>query len=742
MAERVGKEVEKFAERLDHWHIHGNDNAQTKYQTTVKVIGKFRDVAETQVKELKRAHNDEHKRELERSVRRRVQDMAEAPEADAQDDFAQSSRSQAPSHRSKPAQDSTQLRSLRQWQAELATWELVQIMIDQHVPEPKTDPAAAKQERLANVGGNKRYSKNSEIWDRFLLEDDQAKEKALVLRWLEQTARNDRSDIGTITTELEKHSGRGAQTWTSGWLDTKGKIKQAKRMEGADKPLRPENIEFMTAGRTQALVTQLDPDAPRRQDRSLEPSDDYHERALWMVCYEMLRRGLPWNQICDWAQERNEAWRGVSVGAACEAHPNGGPNLAGPTVGYLFRRMCFYAARGTRFPYEGAVYALLSGDLRLAQIACRTWDDHLHAHYNALLLSRFDSYLQQSYPDRVNQSLAQKFVFQDAVANIGGWDEASQRVISMLKEQNSTADEATEPFKLIQGALIAGNVHDLVLKVGTGIADMLQTDERPINLMLHPDCNMNDGGPKPVSDDRTFPAEPYHQTLATDPHALRILVHIFIAFNNGLHTFEETDIAKKPQGTLAKDNVIAAYIEFLRITKRFLLIPLYAAQMRPSRTIHCLARILPDIRNSEEQRKYISLLEMYGIDIVNSIAQSIAFALDHGGFTHFEGNQQVLTKPLKRFQILEKTPLTSESLWPGYRIQQDFEGSTIEPKEVAIIEALQWLQYIGNDYRHTFRHLEQTLIIFLSQYKTILYCYSANSLSSTRSPCSCGEGDR
>ncbi|KAH7082827.1 hypothetical protein BKA63DRAFT_549338 [Paraphoma chrysanthemicola] len=46
MAERVGKEVEKFAERLDPWHTHGNEAERAKYQTTVKMIGKFRDVAE------------------------------------------------------------------------------------------------------------------------------------------------------------------------------------------------------------------------------------------------------------------------------------------------------------------------------------------------------------------------------------------------------------------------------------------------------------------------------------------------------------------------------------------------------------------------------------------------------------------------------------------------------------------------------------------------------------------------
>lgn len=723
MAERVGIEVEKFAERLDNWHVHGNESGKAKHQTTVRVIGKFRDVADTRVKELKRAHNDETKKELERSVRRRVQDMAEAPEADLQNSLRRSSRPSATSFQSGLTQESAQLHSLRQWQAELATWELVRIMIDQHVPEPSpdADPAAAKEELLRNVGGNKRYCKNAEIWDRFLLEDDQAKEKALVLRWLEQTARNDRSNIDSITTELENQSGRGAHTWTSGWLDTKGKIKQAKRFQGADTPLSPEGVDFKTADGLQDLITHLDPDAPKRQGRALERSDDYYERALWMVCYEMLRRGTPWSQICEWAQERNEAWRGVSVGAAGEAHPDGGPNLAGPTAGYLFRRMCFYAARGARFPYEGAVYALLSGDAKLAHIACRTWDDHLHAHYNALLLSRFDSYLLQNHPKRVNQNLAQKFVFQDAVVNMGGWENASQRVISLLKEQESTAAASTEPFQLIQGALISQSVQDLVLRVGTAVADMLQDDERPINLIIHPDSDLeNDPSPKPMDETRAFPAEPYHQALATNPHALRVLVHLSIAFKNGLFLYEEFEEPTKSKAIVAMDNLIAGYIEFLRTSGKFQLIPVYAAQLRKSRTIHCFARVLPQIKNSVEQRHYIKNMELYPIDVITCIAQSITFAMDNGGLTHFEGRNTIINKPAERFRILEDAPTTGDSLWPGYRIQQEFSGSKIEPEEKGIIEALQWLQYIGNDHENTFTLLKQALIIFLSQYIVLL----------------------
>lgn len=275
MADRVGKEVEKFAERVDHWHTYGEDNATAKHQATVKMVGHFRDVAESQVKELRRTTGAEQQGALNKSVRRRVENMGETSNAGSPGSFGQSFQSIVPSAESNTASESASVQELRQWQAELATWDLLRIIIDHYHPEPGKGTEAEKRKALTSAGGDKRYSPNSEIWDRFLLADDQAKEKDLVLRWLEQTAQYSESDIESITSALEEHSGKGANTWTSGWLDTKSKIKQAKRIEGSDRPLKPENSTLMNADRSQPLVTQLDPDAPSRQKRALEKSDEF-----------------------------------------------------------------------------------------------------------------------------------------------------------------------------------------------------------------------------------------------------------------------------------------------------------------------------------------------------------------------------------------------------------------------------------------------------------------------------------
>lgn len=710
MADRVGKEVEKFAERVDHWYTHGNEDDKAKYHTTVKMIGKFRDVAESNVRELKKQNDAENQGALNKSLRKRIQDVAAEPSTGNENPFEQSVSSVMASIEQSAVPDSASVRELRNWQTELSTWELTRTIIDHYHPEPGTDVTAEKAARLAGVGGTAQYCPKTQIWDRFIIEDDAAREKKIVIKWLQQTARNTQSNIDSILEQWEAVSGKGTDTWTNGWLDTKVKIKHAKRMQGLDRPLDADTVLRGSEG-AHHLITRLDPDAPARQKRGLERSDDYYENALWMVCYEMLRRGESWEKISDWCKERNEAWRGVSIGAACETHPDGGPSLAGREVGYLFRRMCLYAARGARMPYERAVYALLSGDLAQVRALCRTWDDHLYAYYNALLLSRFDNYLRQNPQGRpwVSEKLAQKFVIQDAAANLNEWDTSNSRVIEQLMRDASSSKEAKSPIKLIQGALISRTLDDLMIKVGIAAADMLQEDDRLGNLILDPDTDPNKVGPKKAVQQRAVSAEEHHQALLKDPHALRILVHLYLIVRNGLRTFKTLSQPEE----LAVANVITTYIEFLRVSKRLQLIPLYAAQLPKLRMGHCLARVLPDIKNNDEQKRCVNLIQSYNLDNASLLDIYFQNMLENTGYTSADHGK--ILDPISRYTILEPQDGPESYLWPGQRIKRETSGGECTVKEDALIDCLQWNNHLSGDEEQTFTHLYRALLAFLSK---------------------------
>lgn len=711
MADRVGKEVEKFAERVDHWHAHSGEDAKTRYQATLRMVGKFKDIADSTVKELKKQSDAENKRELQKSLSRRIQHMAGEERSPTDADPSKSFQSVMPSVESSSIPQSTRVQELRQWEAEAATWDLLQVVIGQYHPEPGTDVTAERISRLQKVGGANRYCPNSEIWDRFLLEDDQAKEKELILRWLERTAKSTESDIEEFVQQLETESGMDTRTWTSGWLDTKAKIKNAKRLHGIEGPLDPKKIGIQGTDRTQSLAVQLDPDAPSRQMQALEKPDEYYERALWMVCYEMIRRGVRWEEISEWCKERNEAWRGISIGAAYESHPHGGPNVAGPTVGYLFRRMCFYAAKGARHQYEGAVYGLLSGALKEVQKVCRSWDDHLYAYYNALLLSRFDKYLLDNHDKKIPPTLSQRFAFHDAVADLDDWESSSGQVIDLLRRNRATATLSLVPMKLIQGSLISKRIEELILRVGVAVFTMLRGDKRLSNLMIDPESDPK--SPKLVVPDaqRTLIAEKWHQALGADPYALRVLVHIIIALRKGLGLFD----VEKPTTWAALDNVIVAYIELLRITKRIQLIPLYAAQLEDRRSVQCIASVLPDIKNSDEQKRMIGLMRQYGIKPDLAVSQNYDDTAVHD-FLNDSSNY------IRRFEMLEPTR-EDQYLWPGRRIKSEFSGFKIEQKEEKLIDTLRWHMHLEDEIDLTFQNLASALITFLGRSPTTLFIY-------------------
>jgi nuclear pore complex protein Nup107 len=707
MADRVGKEVEKFAERVDHWHTHGNEDENAKYQTTVSMVGKFRDLAKSTVDELQKQNDRENKGLLDKSVRRRIQDLGPDPTAGNEKAAGRFSQSIIPSIEPSVTSPSSSVQELRHWQEELATWELVRLIIDHYHPDPRIDfsqeeaaRAAAKDEEISQ------FATKKEVWDRFLIVDKGAREKKLILKWLQQTAKNTESDIESIIGQCKSNSGKDTNTWTSGWLDTKAKIKQAKRMQGVDKPLDADHL-LKTNDGVSSLVTRLDPDAPaRQQQHALAESDEYYENALWMVCYEMLRRGEPWERISDWCKERNEAWRGVSLGAAHDSQPKDAPNMAGNDLGYLFRRMCSYASRETRIPYESAVYALLSGDVDGVQAVCRSWDDHVYTYYNALLLSRFDDILK----DRVTPSMLRTFPFAGVTKRFGPWKSTNKHVIDLLMADPASSTLAKAPIKVIQGSLISQSLDELMYRVGVAVADMLQTDDRINNLMLDPDSELEAPQPRMAKEKRLVSAEDFHQTLVKDAHALRILVHVYIALGKGLKVVEADTDAK----SLAINNVVTFYIEFLRTTKRLQLIPLYAAQLGKSGGAQCMARVLLDIKNNEEQKRCLNLMKQYDIDYLQAVTENVRLQLSATGFVDSKSFET--TDPISRLTLLEKGPVHDSYLWPGVRIQHDIPGCDISAKEEAVVESLMWYDHLEKDINATFRDLYAALETFLRKF--------------------------
>jgi len=347
IADRVGKEVEVFAETLDRF-FDNLPTAQDQYDAAHDLVLEFKGIAEMAVEDLKTGH--------EREVRDQLRtEWSEQAHLSA---FESAGRANARMAFSGPAaaRKREQVEELRLCQEEADTWELFRIVLETHYNPNTPSQDQEKEEKLSRLGNVHRYTPESELYDRFLLEDDLARERQMVKSWLEQTAEHQKSDVQGIVEELEERAGAGKGTWTRGWMHTREKIKAEKRMRTWPQPDSSPLPQIRRTDNSEMLVTSLDPDAPARQERTLEKQDAYIERAFWIACYEMLRRGKSWSEVCDWCEERKEGWRAVVMGKTMAT--------SDAASGMAWRKMCFLASRSeTVGDYEAAVYGLLGGNV-------------------------------------------------------------------------------------------------------------------------------------------------------------------------------------------------------------------------------------------------------------------------------------------------------------------------------------------------------------------------------------------
>ncbi|KAF2808214.1 uncharacterized protein BDZ99DRAFT_464109 [Mytilinidion resinicola] len=682
MADRVGKDVEIFAEKLDQWYTASHDLPPLeKYNETLNMLSKFQKHAEKKVEELGKREAAANRGDLAKDVRRRIHSMANTPRGSlgpGGDDGSVKSMSTN-------LGTSPKLQELRHWQNEAASWNLLRIMIDLYHPPPGYNALADNQKRLSEVEAEYGDRPDLEIWKRFLVEDAAAMEKSKILKWLEESADSNESDIESIKEQLGTESGKDISNWTNGWLDTKSKIKAEKRRRLIGHPLHPDEVSIKSADGTQILVTHLDPDAPSRQGRALVKSDDYYERAMWMTCYEMLRRGKPWEEICEWCQDHNESWRGVSMGLTNGSAGDAPTCLTGPYLGSLWRRTCYALAQGSDIRYERAVYGLLSGDLKSVEEVCRTWDDHLYARYNALLLSQFDAYLQANYPDKLPPSLIRKFSTFDAVSFHGDWSTSNRRVVELLEAQKSTKSHAMTPTKLIQGSLIARNFIYLARRVGCALV----AKHNARDFELHPEYEL----PKFETSHEDYYA------VVQDTDNLRIVVHILLIFK-ALGAHIPSDAYEQ-----MVDNTIVRYIILLKEARRFKVIPTYAAQLAENRQVRVLASVLPSLNNFHEQGEMCKLMEIIGIDTMDVVATCYIVAGE-------ESKLMDESKYIKRYNMLE-VPTSEEYLWPGHRTKQDFLDCNVATPEMDVIDSLEWFLHVKMNMTATFLSLSDAMKMFL-----------------------------
>lgn len=583
-----------------------------------------------------------------------------------------------------------------QLEKEVETWDLFRRLLPLRYADSSIEPmrfspfSASKPAQRDYVG-------------EYLETDSIALERRAVLQWLQTNAASG-PDIDDLARKLQQNADRG-DIIAHGWLHTRSKIKLRKSMT-AWPHLLDRQSPNVTASHLNAdgapLVTHLDPDASTRQGRKLEPQDEYFERAIWLGCFNHLRRGSSLNDIREWCQERTEMWRAVSMSAMpLSVDDNQGPaTTTDPSALALWRRMCFGLARqGGSSDYERAVYGVLSGDILSVEKVAQTWDDYLFANYNALLRSQIDTYMLSQCSSGVASNLTQSFSSFDAVQFHGDQVGIEKRLIDSILSRPNMVTQAREPNKALQASFIAKELDRHLFEQGQVLTR--RANEIKKSHLIR----------QGLSDSYDIVEEKFFDS--SQHSGLRIIAHIFVLvallkrFDGQNHRIVE------PESPLDKgfiqENILASYTDYLRRCKLQELIPLYCSVLDSPRSYEILAWNVieePDVNNRIKQLK---LIKHAGIDVLAFVERQATLLfeeLDHDA-TSFAAE--------KLFTILGSGPATSRH---GRPIKPDFFGEEedkVDIKDVHMIRSLEWLLTVDETWPQVFSIGTKVYKFFLSK---------------------------
>ncbi|KAK4507214.1 hypothetical protein PRZ48_000949 [Zasmidium cellare] len=657
VAESEGHEAELFAEKLDRFLTEHPTPGPTseKFEAILELVEGFRQLAEDAVRFIQK----NHERDVALQLRKEWNEKDRFPTQSTALIPTTETESQPPLSASK----AKKVQDLRQWQQEADIWELFRIMLELHHNPDRESVQMARDLALEQLGNIHRYTSEDDLFSYFVLNNDLARERLMVKRWLEQTVDHQETDLSGISQELESKTSRGRGMWKNGWMHTRERIKGEKRTRSWSNAPNGPLPHIKRKDNTQLLITTLDPDAASRQGRALEKEDEYFERAVWITCWEMLRRGKNWEEVSDWCEKQREGWRAMSLGMATDP--------ADTLSKANWRHMCYLASQADGFgDYEAAVYGLLGGGLGAVQKVCRSVDDQLYAYYNAALIRQFDEYLATRFPERTTP--VRRGLGDDAIKDP---QDQMVQLIERLRKQPETSTESIKPMKIIQSYLLANDVGSMIHTLGYAIAytDSLRNTEENMIIRLKPFWSGQGNQPE---------AE-----IALDPQTLRIAT-LMSAILAELRT---EDLEEEEH--FAEDNVTVAYIQYLREVQNRDVIPLYVSRLSYGRRVVSMAHCLEDVKSPGEQEVMLSLMQKYGMDVMTILDEQLYYLLR--GYSGLPPD----AAPLR---MLEET---DETLYPGQRIVLDFMPRYHPDADEAIVSALQWYKIIDGQWEQTFSSL-------------------------------------
>lgn len=631
-ADRVSRQVEDFARRLDRFHSSRHPDSASLWKDALDLAGAYGSIATS----------------------RKSQTSSDLLQA----------RHPSRTRQSLQALTEEGQHEVNRAQIEADLWELFSLLTS--FQEPAIQATYAKSHKTC-LRGLHRYSSDAEIWETFLSADQFAEEYQEILSWLHRAASASRPSVEDVTESIRHKADRGDGIWSAGWLFTKESIKTQKRNRSWPKPLDRSNPGLQSShirkSDSQPLVAQLDPDAKFREAAALEEPDEYHEEAAWMACWEMLRRGYSAETVREWWSERKESWRALSAGGAMlstlKVQEREWTRFTGLWKTNDWAASCYKICRsdavGTK--YEAAVFGLLCGDVQAPLPVCRTTDDYLFVHFNTFLIERYRDF---------GTAVAQKetrHTFQPASSK---YDEI-RRLIQYCHHDEKTKEENQDPLKTIQNMIISKDFDTFFLRQGRALAQIVATNGQASYLIVT---------------DGVRETNKAAQITASDPDGLRIIAHQQLILKSLGYL---KDLYAKHEEVV--ENNLTAYIGWLQQEGKMALIPLYASTLSAQRAARVLGAVIMDITDVKERELMVKLMTRYELDVPRVLFMQYKLNASISKLTRIENPKTIIP--------INITEYFGDGKSRNLKVRPDFMGDLLDESEELLIRCLEWYRY-GN----------------------------------------------
>ncbi|XP_062239135.1 nuclear pore complex protein Nup107 [Platichthys flesus] len=214
---------------------------------------------------------------------------------------------------------------------------------------------------------------------------------------------------------------------------------------------------------TVPLVTELDPDAPLRQQRPLADLDREDDARLLKNLFTLIRAGMT-EEAQRLCKRCGQAWRAATLEGWKLYHDpnmNSGSTELQPVEGNpqrgIWKACCWRMAEEEQLNrYERAIYASLSGNLKPLLAVCESWEDCVWAYFRVMVDSLVEKDLMSSgMAHQEVESLPREYL----EAN---W--TMEKVFEELQasESKRVLAETGEHYHVIQKFVILGDLDGLL----------------------------------------------------------------------------------------------------------------------------------------------------------------------------------------------------------------------------------------------------------------------------------------